>query len=163
MKQILLTLIYWFKVLFTYSDFYPTSRTVEYTSRNCLVNFNIFGMGFPKPTVPKDSTDILTRINYYYGNAPYTYITRKLDPEWPPRKQGMNFTLPIREAHLVDDNGKPFAEVTAAVKKVAGPYGDFFGEDVRVCDIFPKGVTLKVTNIMNQHKVYSSSDTLLAK
>ena len=163
MKQILLTLIYWFKVLFTYSDFYPTSRTVEYTSRNCLVNVNMFGLGFPKSKIPNGSTDILTRINYYYGNAPYTYITRKLDPEWPPRKREMCFNLPIREAHLVDDNDNPFADVTNAVKKVAGPYGDFFGEDVRVNDIFPNGVSVKVTNIMNQHTVYSSSDTLLAK
>ena len=163
MKQFILTLVYWYKLLFTYNDFYPKSLVVEYTSRSCLTSVNIFGMGLPRPRIPPDSTNILTRINYYYGNKLYTYITSKLNPEWPPKKAGMSFTLPIREAHLVDDNGKPYADVTDAVKRVAGPYGDFFGEDVRVHDVFPKGVSVKITNIMNHHTTYSSSDILLAK
>lgn len=163
MKSAILTLIYWYKRIFTYSDFYPTTRTVEYDSRMSLTHVNIFGMGLPEPTIPQDSTNIITRINYYYGSKLYTYITNKLNPIWPPKKNGMSFTLPIKEAHLVDDNGKPYADVTDAIKKVAGPYGDFFGEDVRVSDVFPEGVTVKVTNIMNQHTTYTSSDTLLAK
>lgn len=120
---------------------------------------------FSGTEIPQNVTKMIFRVNYWYNEQRFKYIT--YDPEftWPPeRDTSMAFSLPITSAILVDQDDKPVRDVTKKVKRYAGPRGDFHGSEVKIRDLlfydedtlkkmYPK---LQITNALGMKKVVST-------
>jgi len=96
-----------------------------------------------------DVVDFLFRIRYIFKNKEFVYLTRNPNHVFPPVKKGMSFTLPVKEAMLLDSDGVPVYDVTKHVKMYEGPMGDFHGETILLRDIEIEYPTLRLTNIMD--------------
>lgn len=96
-----------------------------------------------------DVVDFLFRVRYIFKNKEFVYLTRNPNHVFPPVKKGMSFTLPVKEAMLLDLDGVPVFDVTKHVKMYEGPMGDFHGETILLRDIEIEYPTLRLTNIMD--------------
>lgn len=82
----------------------------------------------------KDVTDFFFEIHYTYKGSKYVYVTSDPKHTFPPRKPGISFRVPIREAFLLDSNGVAMFNVTTEFKMYEGPNYDFHGETLRLRD-----------------------------
>ena len=156
MKQVILFIIYWIKWLLSYTDYHVCNRTVTYTGRH-----TVYSKTF---TPPEDAIDPVFKLDYYFNNKLYKYVTTNPDYVWPPVSKGMTCTLPVKEVHILDEDDKPIEDVTELYKTYAGPKSDFHGEDFPMGEIFGTPSKVKITNIINMNKVLDhSSSVLLAR
>jgi len=124
---------------------------------------------FRDTEIPQNVTKTVCRVHYWYNDQVYKHCTYDLDFQWPPPPPpsgGMQFTLPIVRAVLVDEDDKPKRDVTKKIKSYAGPRGDFHGESVRLADLlyydedtlekeYPK---LQITNALGVKTTVSTVD-----
>lgn len=111
----------------------------------------------PKKIINEMSSDIvdfLFRVKYIFRNKEYLYLTRNPKHVFPPVKKGMSFSLPIKEALLLDENDVAQYDVTEHVKMYAGPNGNFHEETIRLRDIYLEYPKLRLTNIMDTKVEY---------
>ena len=89
----------------------------------------------PKP--PDAVDEIIIRVKYWYKNKVYKYMTYNVDYEWPPKKtKRMSFHIPLVNAQLVDSRGEPVRDILEKIRRYAGPYSDFYGENVKISHMF---------------------------
>lgn len=139
----ILTIIYYLKWLFSYSDYYITKRTVSWYGYH-IVDSKRF-----KP--PRDAQDLTIDIEYYVNNKKYRYMTEDPNYKWPPEStKGMNFRLPIKSVYTLDEDDKPIEDVTKIYKEYIGPKGD---TQFPAHKVFPFDNKLKVTDILNNSNV----------
>ena len=114
--------------------------------------------------IPQCVTRTILRIKYNYGGRVYKVITNDLNYEWPPVEDGegeVKFSLPIQNAWLCDDLGRPLVDITTKIRRYAGPNNDFHNQDVRLRDLLyydedvlkKKYPILKVKNILGITKM----------
>ena len=145
MKNIILTIIYYLKWFFSYSDYYVAKRTVTWYGYH-NVKSKVF-----KP--PKGTRDLTIDIEYYFNNKKYRYMTEDPDYKWPPEQPqatGMNFRLPVKTVYTLDEDDKPIEDVTDIYKEYSGPKGDM---PFPAHKVFPFDKKLKVTDILNNSNV----------
>lgn len=93
-------------------------------------------IGDPIPTPPEAVTKMIIRINYWYENRMYKYLTYNHNYIWPPKKaNNMSFNIPLSSAQLLDCDDKPVKDVLAKIRRYAGPNSDFYGEKVLIKDM----------------------------
>jgi len=114
----------------------------------------------PPPTVV---TKTLMRIKYWYNNRVYKYLTYDRDHPWPPpAPKGMHFNMPLTSAQLLDADGAPAKDILDKIRRYAGPNGDFYGEKIKIADMFyfEEGLYPKVSlkNVFGMSKTVSTSD-----
>ena len=102
------------------------------------------------------SENAIFKITYMFNNKHYIYLTRDSVHTWPPKKKGMTFCMPVKEAFLLDADNVPVYNVTSHIKKYAGPHGDFHGENIKLSIIegrseYPK---IQLTNAVNKIVTY---------
>ena len=155
--NIVLSCVQFFKYIlsyFEYKDYYIKKVDFLYIRDGIKQLDNItkeYREGGPKKIVDKmapDVVDFLFRIRYIFKNKEYLYLTRNPNHTFPPVKKGMSFSLPIKEAILLDSDGVPMYDVTFAIKLYEGPHHDFHGESILLRDIEIECPTLRLTNIM---------------
>lgn len=101
--------------------------------------------------------DVTYKVVYMFNNKEYIYVTRVRNHVWPPRRK-MTFCAPVRLATLENE------DVTAIVRKYAGPFNDFHNETVTLSDMgFPEGSVLELTNILGDKYLHKSSVDLDAR
>jgi hypothetical protein len=108
-----------------------------------------------------DITDILFEVLYAYNSKRYKYLTHDPNHVFPPKKPGVSFRLPIKEAFLLDAEGAPETNVTEEIKMYQGPDVDFHGETilVRDMDLPESGPTLRLVSITGNVVEYSREDS----
>lgn len=86
---------------------------------------------------PECVKNILIRIKFWYNNKIYKFLTRNKEFKWPPtKKSGVSFHIPLKSAVLMDVSGKPVKDVLGKIIRYAGPYNDFYGNDIKIEDMF---------------------------
>ena len=151
--KFLSTVIFWYKKFTTYPDYHIISEELEYKidyrikyyieddfwlqeSKDwdgVLEEFYVLATGknFRNTIVPQNVKNLVLRVKYWYGGKIYKAIST--DIKFKPGEKdhnGMNFTIPISNAALVDHDDKPRVDITEKVKRYAGPRNDFHGERV---------------------------------
>lgn len=143
MKNILLTIIYYLKWFFSYSDYYVAKRTVTWYGYQSIKSKRF------KP--PRDTRDLTVDIEYYVNNKKYRYMTENPEYKWPPDgAKEMKFRLPIKSVYTLDEDDKPIEDVTDIYKEYCGPKGD---TPFPAHKVFPFDKKLKVTDILNNSNV----------
>lgn len=85
---------------------------------------------------PEGVKDTYLSVEYVYDGKDYVYVTKNLNPPWPPKESmELTFSMPIREAKLFNVDTL-VRDVTDELKQVMGPRKDFHGEDVPVEYLF---------------------------
>lgn len=151
--KFLSTVIFWYKKFTTYPDYHIISEELEYKidyrikyyieddfwlqeSKDwdgVLEEFYVLATGksFRNTIIPQNVKNLVLRVKYWYGGKIYKAIST--DIKFKPGEKdhnGMNFTIPISNAVLVDHDDKPRVDITEKVKRYAGPRNDFHGERV---------------------------------
>src|SRR6056300_1578598 len=151
--KFLSTVIFWYKKFTTYPDYHIISEELEYKidyrikyyieddfwlqeSKDwdgILEEFYVLATGknFRNTIIPQNVKNLVLRVKYWYGGKIYKAIST--DIKFKPGEKdynGMNFTIPISNAALVDHDDKPRVDITEKVKSYAGPRNDFHGERV---------------------------------
>lgn len=139
----ILTIIYYLKWLFSYSDYYVAKRAVSWYGYH-TVNSRSF-----RP--PRGAKDLTIDIEYYFNNKRYRYITDDPNYTWPPEQSQVTFRLPVRSVFTLDEDDKPVQDVTDVYKEYSGPRGEPFP----MHKVFPFDKKLKVTDIMGKSNVIS--------
>ena len=149
--NVVLFCIQFFMDIFRYKDYYIKRADIIYIQDGIKLIDDItyeYRKG-QKIIKSPEIIDFLFRVKYFYNNKEYLYLTRNINHVFPPVKKGMSFSLPIKEALILDANNVPIYNVTKHVKMYEGPFGDFHGETILLRDIeieFPK---IRLTNIMD--------------
>ena len=85
--------------------------------------------------IPRCVSISVLRIKYWYDNKIYKVAT--YDPEFYFKSNDIiSFTLPIKEAWLLDYDDTPVIDVSKKIKRYAGPKNNFHNEVVKVKHIF---------------------------
>ena len=140
-----LTIIYYLKWLFSYSDYHIASRTVSW------YGYHTVRSKWFKP--PRDARDLTVDIEYYVNNRRYRYMTEDPDYRWPPEQShatGMRYRPPIRRVYTLDEDDKPIEDVTEIYREYSGPRGD---TPFPAHKVFPSVKRLKVTDVLNNSDV----------
>lgn len=107
--------------------------------------------------IPTSVEKCLVSLSYLYSNRTYTFFTRDMNYMWPPvnPNEGARFIIPIKSASLLDEDLDYVRDVTGKIKKYAGPYNDFFNQDVTPNDMFTFDdyKFLRILNFMNKECV----------
>jgi hypothetical protein len=140
------------KILYRLSD-YPQITEVE----DVTDEYKTYGPASIYLQASKNVIFFVFKITYFFNNKHYIYLTSNPEHPWPPKKRGMTFCMPIKEAFLLDANDVPVYNVTSHIKNYAGPHGDFHGETIKLSLIegrreYPK---IRMTNAMNQTVEYN--------
>jgi hypothetical protein len=92
--------------------------------------------GVPPP--PEVVTKLLIRVKYWYNNHIYKFLTYDHDYQWPPVYQkGVQFSIPLSSAQLLDVGGTPVKDILGKIKRYAGPRGDFYGgQRIKIGEMF---------------------------
>lgn len=110
--------------------------------------------------VPVSIDQCVLSIWYTFNDKCYKYFTRNLNYRWPPENtgSGMRFSLPIRSAELLDSDMEVVRDVTGKIKKYAGPYSDFFKQEIIPDDMFTYDdySFLRIVNIIGQEYLVAS-------
>lgn len=91
----------------------------------------VTGRDFRNTIVPQNVKNLILRVKYWYGGKIYKAVSR--DINFTPGKNetnGMNFTIPLSSAWIVDHDDKPQVNITEKVKRYAGPRNDFHEQEV---------------------------------
>jgi len=149
---------------FRYRDYYIQKAEILYIRNDVSTSEDITdeyrSIGHKKLLDEKSSevTEFVFRIKYLFNHISYVYLTRNPNHKFPPIKNGVSFSIPIKEAILLDSNNVPVYNVTSHVKSYAGPNGDFHGETILLRDIYeveyPK---LRLTSILGVTVEYDTT------
>ena len=165
--QFVVTFVTWFKTLFKTPDYYIQNVKFVYTRNDIRCADDItydYRESGPKNTMDEMSsnvTDFLFRIKYVYNSKKYIYITRNPNHIFPPIKTGVKFSLPIKEAILLDAEDIPVLNVTDHIKMYEGPNCDFHGEDIRLYDIESRHPKIRLTNILGTVVEYTMETDII--
>ena len=113
--------------------------------------------------IPISVEQCVVSIWYLYNDKTYKFFTRNLDYKWPPPvPRGMKFTLPIKTAELLDEDLEFVEDVTGKIKKYAGPFNDFFNQEIVPDDMLGtfRYKFLKIVNLIGQEYVVAAEDIL---
>ena len=107
--------------------------------------------------IPTSVEKCVVSLTYLYGNRTYRFFTRDMNYKWPPAREntGVRFIVPIKSASLLDEDLEYVHDVTGKIKKYAGPYNDFFNQDVTPNDMFTFDdfKFLRIVNLLNKEYV----------
>jgi hypothetical protein len=148
---------------FRYRDYYIKKAEILYIRNDISTSEDITdeyrSIGHKKLLDEKSSevTEFVFRIKYLFNHKMYIYLTRNPNHVFPPIKNGITFSIPIKEATVLDDDDVPSYDVTDHVKMYAGPNGDFHGETIRLRDIYVKYPKLRLTNVLGTTVEYDTT------
>ena len=95
----------------------------------------VTGKQFRKTIVPQNVKNLTLRVKYWYDGRIYKAISN--DVNFLPGKNesgGMNFSIPLSSAWILDHDDKPQVNITEKVKRYAGPRNDFHEQEVSLKD-----------------------------
>lgn len=89
------------------------------------------------PEPPDAVEKLIIRVKFWYNNKIYKFLTSNRKYTWPPVKvKTMRFHIPLSSAQLLDANDKPVKDVLEKIRRYSGPYSDFYGEKMKISDMF---------------------------
>jgi len=163
--EYILSIIQYFNDYFSYKNFVIVSKILDYTVEDpekvetgnkfweaqrekWIPVHSMYSVGIPdgaeyKP-IPSGITDCRMNIRYYYNNKVYIYVSDGLDYDWPPKKPSlMKFTMPIKNAVLLNDEGVPVKNITSEVKRFINHFGKFqnpymYHAKIRLTDVLDR-------------------------
>lgn len=113
--------------------------------------------------IPTSVEQCVVSIWYLYNDKTYKFFTRDLNYKWPPPvPRGVKFTLPIRSAELLDEDLEFVEDVTGKIKKYAGPFNDFFNQEIVPDDMLGSFSYkfLKIVNLIGREYVVAAEDII---
>ena len=119
LKNLFITFVQYIRFLFEYRDYHIKKAEIVYVRNEIKLADDItdeykqFGCKKTVDELSKEVTDFLFRIKYFFNNREYIYLTRNPNHVFPPVKKAITFSLPVKEAILLDEDDKP-------VKKSSG-------------------------------------------
>ena len=92
-------------------------------------------------------------VKYMMAGRSYRFLTSNTDIKYPGNestRDKMRFSLPIKQAMLLDDNNVVVRDVTKRMKQYHGPRGDYHGMDVPVKYMFFEDTytKLRIVNVL---------------
>jgi hypothetical protein len=116
------------------------------------------------PKAPRGVSEVLFRIKYWYRNKQFVCLTTNPHIDLANLKsKEAKFVMPINKVELLDKNGTSIRDVTKKFLKAYGPQSNFHNETShKAYEIFYYNdyTDIKVTNILNQSKIISSTSLL---
>jgi hypothetical protein len=127
----------------------------------------VTGKSYRNTIPPQNVKNLIVRVKYWYDGRIYKSISR--DINFRPGEneaEGMNFSIPLSSAWIVDHDDKPQVDITEKVKRYAGPRNDFHGQEVALKDFlyyttktlekkFPK---IMLTNSLGMKKLVLTTE-----
>jgi hypothetical protein len=127
----------------------------------------VTGKSYRNTIPPQNVKNLTVRVKYWYDGRIYKSISR--DINFRPGEnevEGMNFSIPLSSAWIVDHDDKPQVDITEKVKRYAGPRNDFHGQKVALKDFlyyttktlekkFPK---IMLTNSLGMKKLVLTTE-----
>lgn len=108
--------------------------------------------------IPDNISDLKITHKYNFNGTFYKYISNSSDYNWPPVRV-IKFSLPIKNADLLDSNNKVVKDVTNRCKIYAGPNNNFHGISIKSKYIFYENFyKLRIVNLLNQPTYYLPED-----
>lgn len=101
--------------------------------------------------VPDSIDQCIISLWYLYNDKTWRFFTRDLKYKWPPESDRgvMRFTLPIKSAYLLDEDMEEINDVTGKIKKYAGPFNNFFNQEITPDDMLGCSYQFKFLKIVN--------------
>ena len=94
---------------------------------------SVMGRPFRYTVVPQNVKNLVLRVKYWYGGKVYKAISKDINfIPGQDEKEGMNFSIPLSSAWLVDHDDKPIRDITEKVKRYMGPRCDFHTQKVPI-------------------------------
>jgi len=116
------------------------------------------------PKAPRGVSNVLFRIKYWYKNKKFVCLTTNPHIDLANLKtKEAKFVIPISKVELLDKNGISVRDVTKKFLKAYGPQSNFHNETShKAYELFYYNdyTDIKVTNILNQSKIVSSTSLL---
>ena len=115
--------------------------------------------------IPESIEQCLISLWYLYNDKSWRFFTRDLKYKWPPDSDHgvMKFTLPIKSAHLLNENKEEIYDVTGKIKKYAGPFNNFFNQEISPYDMLGydyKFNFLKIVNLVGREYVVACDNII---
>ena len=161
-----LTIIQYFNDYFSYKNFVIVSKILDYTVEDpekvetgnkfweaqrekWVPSHSMYSVGVPHGTnykpVPFGITDCHMRIRYFYNNKVFVFVSDDLEYEWPPKKPSlMKFSMPIKNAVLLNDDDVPVKNITTEVKNFTNHFGKFHNP-------YEYHSKIRLTDVLNRH------------
>jgi len=113
---------------------------------------------------PSNVSQILINAKYTFSNKSYNYVSQEGDEfMWPPPPgEEMKFHLPITGAWASRDGKAKTMDISARMKRMTGPRGDFHGQDVKFKDIMKYDLPKVIIETMISTKAYDAEDSVLS-
>lgn len=104
--------------------------------------------------IPLSIDPTLITLWYLYNDKCWKFFTRDINYKWPPEATTgggsvMKFTFPIKTAHLMNNSMENIYDVTGKIKKYAGPFNNFFNQEITPDDILGFEFDFKFLKIVN--------------
>jgi len=163
LQNAIISLIQYIRDFLEYGDYYIKRAEILYTRNEVKLvddityEYRKFGSKKIIDEISPEVVEFLFRITYFFNNKQYIYLTRNTNHVFPLVKKAITFCLPVREATLLDNEGKPVFDVTNHVKMYAGPTNDFHGENIRLRDIELEYPKIRLTNILGNTVEYDTA------
>jgi hypothetical protein len=115
--------------------------------------------------IPKCVHNAYFHVKYTMAGRVYRFITEDTNIAYPPDDPSgnvMRFSLPIRQAILLDENDVVVRDVTKKMKQYHGPHGDYHRMDLPVKYMFFEDnySKLRVINIINSVQTVEKSASI---
>ena len=95
----------------------------------------VTGKSYRNTIPPQNVKNLIVRVKYWYDGRIYKSISR--DINFRPGEneaEGMNFSIPLSSAWIVDHDDKPQVDITEKVNRHAGPRHEFHRQEVALKD-----------------------------
>ena len=95
----------------------------------------VTGKSYRNTIPPQNVKNLIVRVKYWYDGRIYKSISRDIN-FLPGQNEanGVNFSIPLSSAWIVDHDDKPRVDITEKVKRYAGPRNDFHRQEVALKD-----------------------------
>jgi hypothetical protein len=154
--KLLSTLIFWYKTLTTYPDYYIVSKFLEYEidpeikyrvedsfweneskdwKDGVLTEYftDVTRKKSMHTCIPQNVKNVILRVKYAFNGKIYTALSN--DINFVPGENedaNMHFSIPLSSVWLVDHDDKPVRDITEKVRRYNGPRCDFHNQKVPI-------------------------------
>jgi hypothetical protein len=115
-------------------------------------------------TQPSNVSHILVNVKYTFSNKSYNYVAQEgSDFRWPPpASEEMKFHLPITGTWASRDGEDKTMDISGRLRRVAGPRGDFHGQDVKFSDVMKYDHPKVIVETMISTRICDAKDSVLS-
>lgn len=148
----------------TLMNYMVLSRSVTFVSNKPLTLYaGPIGFLWGAPRTRLLGHRVVHKIDYLYNNTRYTYVTKSLDPPWPPveKPREMGFRAAVKSAVATMDDKD--VRVTHEVNRLSGPRGDWHQRRFTPREVFGDNCScVSITDVLGKVREIDGDESFYA-